>query len=189
MPKKAPSVRTKHRKMHPYTTTSRHIAQKYFDSFKRKQNSFLRHCKPGWIEGWLLGSDTAKDRLIPLVPLLQRLCIHRLIPWVPLRCPCISSPILQVPHWYPCITLCRLGAHQQFGHLVIHQLYQLAPRQIYGNVYYHLNLSCITTKQPPFNPTRLAASQEVVKGARQTHSDHFKTMLEVSLAIPTRTNN
>ena len=60
---------------------------------------------------------------------------------------------------------------------------------IWQCIYYHLNLSCITTKQPPFNPTRLAASQEVVKGARQTHSDHFKTMLGVSLAIPTPTNN
>ena len=65
----------------------------------------------------------------------------------------------------------------------------LAPRQRYGNAYYHLNFSCITTKQPHFNPTRLVVSQEAVKEARQTHSDYLKTMLGVSLAIPTTTNN
>ena len=64
-----------------------------------------------------------------------------------------------------------------------------SPRQRYGNVYYHLNLSCITTKQPHFNPTRLVLSQEVMEGARQAHSEYLKTMLRVSQAIPTTTNN
>ena len=35
-------------------------------------------------------------------------------------------------------------------------------------------LSCITTKQPHFNPNRLVVSQEVVKGTRQAHSDYLK---------------
>ena len=35
----------------------------------------------------------------------------------------------------------------------------------------------------------LAVSQEAMKGARQTHSDYLKTMLRVSLAIPTTNNN
>ena len=56
-------------------------------------------------------------------------------------------------------------------------------------MYYHLNLSCITTKQPHFNPTRLVVSQEVVEGARQTHSDYLNIMLGVSLAIPITINN
>ena len=52
-----------------------------------------------------------------------------------------------------------------------------SPRQRYGNVYYHLNLSCITTKQPHFNPTRLVVSQELVEEARQAHSDYLKIIL------------
>ena len=34
-------------------------------------------------------------------------------------------------------------------------------------------LSCITTKQPPLNPTRLMVSQEAVEGAKQAHSDYL----------------
>ena len=37
--------------------------------------------------------------------------------------------------------------------------------------------------------TRLVVSQEAVQEARQTHSDYLKTMLGISLAIPTTTNN
>ena len=64
-----------------------------------------------------------------------------------------------------------------------------SPRQRYGNVYYHLNHSCITTKQPHFTPSRLVVSQEVIEGARQPHSDYLKTMLGVSQDISTTTNN
>ena len=52
-----------------------------------------------------------------------------------------------------------------------------SPRQRYGNVYYYLNLSCISTKQPHFNSTRLVVSQEVAEEARQAHSDYLKTIL------------
>ena len=44
-------------------------------------------------------------------------------------------------------------------------------------------------QQQPFNPTKLEVSQEAMKGAGQTHSDYLKTMLGVSLAIPTTTNS
>ena len=51
-----------------------------------------------------------------------------------------------------------------------------SPRQRYGNVYYHLDRSCITTKQPHINPNRLVVSQEVVEGAR--HTDYLKPCSE-----------
>ena len=61
-----------------------------------------------------------------------------------------------------------------------------SPRQRYGNVYYHLKLSCITAKQPQINPARLVVFQVVMERARQAHSDYRKTMLEVSLATNNR---
>ena len=45
-------------------------------------------------------------------------------------------------------------------------------------------LSCITTKQPHFNSTRLVVSQEIMKGTRQAHSDYLTTMLSVFQLLP-----
>ena len=58
------------------------------------------------------------------------------------------------------------------------------PKQRYGNVYYHLNRSCITAKQPHFDPTKLVVSQQVMERATQAHSDYLQAAFGVTLAIP-----
>ena len=55
--------------------------------------------------------------------------------------------------------------------------------QRYGNVYYHANLSCITQKQPHFNPAYLRVSQAVVEKATKVHSNYLAAMLGVNISV------
>ena len=54
-------------------------------------------------------------------------------------------------------------------------------RQRYGNVYYHVNLTCIASRQPSFNPSNLVVSSDVTARAISEHNDYIVSMLGVSL--------
>ena len=54
-------------------------------------------------------------------------------------------------------------------------------RQKYGNVYYHINMQCVTTKEPGFHPSNLVVGADVRTRATAVHNSFLAANLGVSL--------
>jgi hypothetical protein len=54
-------------------------------------------------------------------------------------------------------------------------------RQRYGNVYYHVSLTCVTARQSSFNPANLVVPSEVKAMMTPTHDDYLMATLGVSI--------